>query len=209
MAVKTNREYRTFRVPVDVRRASEGEEGSCIVDGYASTYEPYVLFSDKTTDYCERIEPDAFDEADISDVIFLYNHQGMVYARVKNSTLKLTVDKKGLHVWADLGSTEESRKMFEAIESGLVDEMSFAFTVEEDEYEEEKGKITRVVKRVAKVYDVSAVSIPANPDTNIEAVSARSAFDGEIERRKAERLEREKALELAKAKYEYLRKKEN
>lgn len=191
MAIKDNREYRNFAIEQRGCKP-DGEDEDYKVRGYASTFEPYVLFSDGETNYCERIEPTAFDKADLSDVIFLYNHEGMVYARQKNGTLLVEVDNKGLLTEADLSTTEQSRQMFEQIRSGLVDQMSFAFTVDEDEIEKEEGSYTRVIKRIGKVYDVSAVSIPANPDTDISAISARDYFNGVIEAEKAERLEREK-----------------
>lgn len=185
MAIKDNREYRAMSFEC---RNDEGAEENYVVRGYASTFKEYVLFSDGDVDYCERIEPTAFDEADMSDVIFLYNHEGMVYARQKNGTLKLTIDEHGLLTEADLSSTEQSRQMYEQIRSGLIDQMSFAFTVAEDELEKEEGKYTRVIKKVGKVFDVSCVSIPANPDTDIATISARSYFNGVIEEEATERL---------------------
>lgn len=202
MAIKENREYRNLTIQ---RRSAEEipSEKDYKVRGYASTFEPYILFSSDGVDYSERISPDAFNEADMSDVIFLFNHEGMVHARLKNGTLNVGTDDHGLHVEADLSSTTQSRELFEAIDSGLVDQMSFAFTVKEDAYDKETH--TRTILKVGKVYDVSAVSIPANPGTDIATVSARDYFNGVIEMEKAERLERENQLALAKAKFEYLR----
>ena len=198
MAIKNEREYRTLMLPDMQFRAAEqeGEEPQYIVEGYATTYDdPYTIFSFDGVDYKERISRDALAGADISDVIFLYNHEGMVYARQSNGTLELSSDEKGLHVRADLGSTEASREMFESIKAGLVTQMSWAFTIAADEYDEETH--TRSINSVKKVYDVSAVSIPANPSTDI---SARSYFEGVIEeerrreRERAEKIERIKTL---------------
>lgn len=199
MPKNKEREYRKFKIEI-----KEDPDPDYHVRGYASKFNEYTLFSFDGVDYNERIEPNAFDEADMSDVIFLYNHEGMVYARKKNGTLTVEVDEVGLLTDADLSSTEQSRQMYDAIRTGLVDQMSFAFTVDEDEYEETDKTFTRIIKRIGKVYDVSAVSIPANPDTDISAISARSAFDGAIERKKAERLEREKQLEIKKKQYFYI-----
>lgn len=201
MAIKLNeREYRNMSF--EIREGQpENEEPSYKVEGYASTYEPYLLWEDDDIKLYERIAPEAFKEADLSDVVFLYNHEGMVYARQRNNTLDVSVDDKGLKTVADLGSTEMSRQMFEQIRSGLIDQMSFAFTVTEDELINGEGnECTRVIKRIGKVYDVSAVSIPANPDTDISAVSARDYAHGVMDIRKAERLEREKQLEVLKLK---------
>lgn len=196
MAIKLNeREYRNFVVKV------ENDNEDYKVKGYASTFDKYVLFQSEGIDYCERIEPDAFNDADMSDVVFLYNHEGMVYARQKNGTLNLSIDDHGLLSEADLSSTSQSRELYDAIKTGLIDQMSFAFTVAEDEWDRDTH--TRIIKRIGKVYDVSAVSIPANPNTDIATISARSYFDGVIEMEKAERLEEQRQLELSKAKYLY------
>jgi len=196
--ISKNREYRSFTVAI----TDEAEERDYKVKGYASTFEPYVLFSQDGVDYSEQIDARAFDEADMSDVIFLYNHEGMVYARQKNGTLKVATDDHGLLTEADLSSTQQARDLYEAIRSGLIDQMSFAFTVAEDEYDRKTH--TRIIHRIGKVFDVSAVSIPANPGTDIATVSARDYFNGVIEAEKAERLEREKELQLAKAKFDFL-----
>ena len=193
MPIKDNREYRNFALTEF--RAKEEDEGY-IVEGYAALFNaPYVLFTDEEgREYNEDISADAFKSADMSDIVFLYNHEGMVYARLRNNTLEVTPDEKGLHVRADLGSTKASKEVFEAIKAGLIDQMSWAFTIDADKYD--KKTRTRTITSVRKVYDVSAVSIPANPATSI---SARSYFNGVIEAEKAERLEREhkqKLLEL-------------
>ena len=200
MAIKTDRQYRMIQLPDMQLRAAEQvdeEEPKYIVEGYATTYDdPYTLFEYDGIAYKETVSRDALAGADMSDVIFLYNHEGMVYARQSNGTLELTSDERGLHVRADLGSTEASRQMFESIQAGLVTQMSWAFTIADEDYDEETH--TRSIKSVRKVYDVSAVSIPANPNTDI-AESARRSLDGVIkaeeekrrsERERAERIER-------------------
>lgn len=190
MAVKTDREYRSFALE-NIETKSENEE--YIVEGYAALFDaPYVLFTDEEgRDYNEDISSKAFANADMSDIVFLYNHEGMVYARLKNGTLEVTPDEKGLHIRANLGSTKASREVFDAIKTGLVDQMSWAFTIDADEYD--KKTRTRTITSVRKVYDVSAVSIPANPATSI---SARDYFNGVIEAEQAERLEKEHKQKL-------------
>lgn len=188
MPIKDNREYRTAKPFEAIEKREEGnDKPSFLVVGYATTFnEPYVMYSYDGNDYYEEVDAKAFDDADMSDVIFQYDHAGMVYARQKNNTLQLEVDEHGLKVTADLSSTTASREMYEAIRTGLVSEMSFAFTVEEDKYNEKTR--TRTITKINKLYDVSAVSIPANPATTI---SARSYFDGVIEKEKQELLEAE------------------
>lgn len=181
MPVKPDRQYRGC----EEFRAAESE--SYIVEGYASTFAPYVMFEDGDKKYSERIDPHAFDDTDMSDVIMQYDHNGRVFARQSNGTLQLSIDEHGLKVRADLSRTEGARQLYEDISSGMITRMSFAFTVAEDTYEKETR--TRVIQRVKRLYDVSAVSIPANPDTTI---SARSYFDGVIEAEKLEQLAVEK-----------------
>jgi len=185
MAIKSDREYRMVSVEF---RAKEEEEQKYIVEGYATTFnDPYVLYTYDGVDYKEEVDQRALDGADMDDVIFLYNHEGMVFARQSNGSLKLEVEEKGLRVWADLSLTEDSRRLYEAIKTGLVTQMSWAFTVEEDSYNEKEH--LRKLLKIRKVYDVSAVSIPANPATDI---SARAYFDGVIEEQRRRDLEREK-----------------
>lgn len=179
MPKSDKREYRAMRFQVR-------EDSPYVVDGYAATFQPYVLLRMDGVDYSERIMPRAFDMADLSDVIFQFDHAGKVYARSGNSTLEVAPDEKGLKIRADLSSTEASKELFEEIRTGLITKMSFGFTVEEDHYEADTH--TRVIDRVRKVYDVSAVSLPANEGTEI-GVSTRGWFDGVIEAAKqAERL---------------------
>lgn len=194
MPIKNDREYRAFNI--EKRAKSEEAEASFLVAGYASTFEEYTLGENAGEIYRERIEPTAFDEADMSDVVFLLDHTGRVYARTKNDTVKLTVDDKGLYTETDLSKTAAARGVYEDIEAGNYSQMSFAFTVADDNFivttEDEKTVYTRVINRIKKVYDISAVGFPANPTTDI-GVATRAAFDGAIESYKAERLKEERA----------------
>lgn len=165
------------------------DENSFFVEGYASTFDPYVLFTQDGVDYSERIEPTAFDEADLSDVVFRLDHAGRVYARSTAGTVELWHDDHGLGQRTNLGMTQRAREVFADIKAGNYPKMSFAFSVAEDEYDRETH--TRTIKRIAKVYDVSPVSFPANPGTEL-SVSTRDYFNGVIEMEKAERLEAER-----------------
>jgi HK97 family phage prohead protease len=184
MAIRDNREYRnlgTFE--------HDAEDSEFMVRGYASTFEPYLMFEDDGIQYFERIAPTAFEDADMSDVVFLRDHTGRVLARTKNGALNLTTDTHGLLSVTDLGLTSASKEMFEDIRTGNYSQMSFSFVVARggEHFEEEARKVTRVIDRIAKLYDVSAVSFPANPGTDI-GVAYRDLFNGVIERREAERL---------------------
>ena len=201
MAIRENREYR--QAPMfEVRAAAEGEEKSYEVSGYATTFnDAYVLFESDGIQYKEQILADAIDEnTDLSDVIFVKDHEGTVYARTKNNTLVLEKDEHGLKVRADMSKTPTAREAFEEIAAGMYDQMSFAFTVDDDEYNSTEH--LRTIRHIKKLYDTSFVSFPANPGTDI-GVATRSRFDGFIEAEQAERLEREKRLNMAKARYNY------
>lgn len=180
-----DREYRS----IPLERMLGNEEKEYRVSGYATTFgDPYTLFSYEGIDYKEQIDPNAIDaDTDMSDVIFQYDHSGMVFARMSNGTLKLSTDEHGLKVEADLSKTSDARNMFENIDTGMVKEMSWAFTVDRNEYDSDNH--IRTIRHIKRIYDVSAVSLPANPGTDIAA--ARSYIDGEIEKVKEEFLKRE------------------
>lgn len=193
--IRSDREYRNF--------ALMDSEDKYQVRGYASTFDPYVLMNIDGDDYSERIDPHAFDDADMTDVVFLLDHTGRVYARTKNGTVTLEVDEKGLLTNTDLSKTEAARSVAEDIAVGNYSQMSFAFTVDQDHFEPETR--TRVIDRIRKVYDISAVAFPANPNTDI-GLSMRDYFNGEIEAiKEAERLQRE-AEELERRRAEIIKK---
>jgi len=200
--VSQGRQYRNIKEIRAILR-NDAAEPTYRVTGYATTYnEPYTLYADEDIEIREQVAPNAFDKADVSDVIMQYNHEGRVFARTRNNTLSLESDEHGLLINADLGGTEIGRQLYEEIDGGYTDRMSFGFTVDEDEVTEtrEKGKQTvylRTILRIGKLYDVSAVSIPANDGTEI---SARSFIDGLIAKEKAERLIEQKEEERSQAK---------
>lgn len=191
--MKKNREYRNM-TPLEVR-AEENNE--MVVEGFATTFnEPYVLYEDSDIIFREQVAPEAFDNTDMSDVILQYDHAGKVFARISNNTLEVQPDEKGLFIRAYLGGTEAGRNLYEEIAGGYTTKMSFGFTVDGDEElrtEAEDGRVDylRTITSINKLYDVSAVSIPANDGTSI-GVSTRSKIDGVIEEVRAERLEAER-----------------
>ena len=198
------RQYRSLLTPLaPVSTGTEKRfESDYYVEGYASTFnDPYMLYKFGDTEYWEVIDPDAFRDCDMSDVIMQFDHSGRVFARQSNGTLVVEPQLHGLFIAADLGSTSSSRGMYEDIEAGLVTRMSWAFMPDwdsiEDVYDEDNDRLTSIIHKVERVYDVSCVSLPADPNTEI---SARSYFDGAIERIAAERLqsalEAQKAMEL-------------
>lgn len=196
--LEQGREYRHVVMTV---RAGEQDENRMIVEGYATTFnQPYELYAYDNRVVIEQVDPHAFDECDMTDVIMQYDHQGRVFARTRNNTLTIRVDSKGLYIAADLGGTEEGRKLYQEIKDGYTDRMSFGFVVGLDNRtfteDHDTGTVTvlRTILKIKKLYDVSAVSIPANDMTSI---SARALADGVIAGLAEERRhEKEKRLKL-------------
>lgn len=182
MPMKTDkREYR--KIDAGQMETRTAEDGAKVVEGYATTFNsPYELWRDREMTVNEQVDRHAFDETDMTDVIMQYDHEGRVFARIANGTLELAADDHGLHIRANLGGTEIGRQLFEEIEGGYTNKMSFGFTVAAEERkvtEDEDGHITvlRTITKIGKLFDVSAVSLPANDATEI---SARAIGDGLI-----------------------------
>lgn len=183
------REYRSVAAPLSVsaQQAARRIQTDYYVEGYATTFDtPYLLydFGDGRKMY-ERVDAHALDGADMSDVIMQYDHEGRVFARMSNKTLILVPDHKGLLIAADLGKTDLARGLYQDIREGMITKMSWAFTVGEESYDRDTN--TRTILKIKKVYDVSAVSIPADPDTEI---SARAFAGRRYEQERQELLEK-------------------
>ena len=198
--IKNGREYRAMMVePVE-------DVTDQVVEGYATTFnQPYYLYSFEdergTHAVREQVDSNAFKDADMSDVIMQYDHTGRVFARISNGTLGLEEDEHGLKIRANLSGTEIGRQLYEEIQGGYTNKMSFGFTVTEEKVTNDGPDYLRTIKRVGKLYDVSAVSLPANDFTEI---SARSHIDGVIEEIEAERLRAEKEAEEQRQRLEEL-----
>jgi len=183
---------RSFEV-VQTREAESEETGKELwVEGKAVSFNsPTVLFEYDGIEYKEQIDDRAFDEANMSDVIFNYNHSGKVMARTRNNTLQLEKKDDGLYMRARLDGTEEGRRLYDEIRGGYIDRMSFQFTIKEEAYDRENHMWT--VRKVKRLYDVSAVDIPAYDDTSIEA--RRNSVI--LEAKAQEQSKREAAAELS------------
>lgn len=180
MPIKKEREYRALAAPLSAVTAAKRIDTEYYVEGYATTFDkPYLLYEfEDGTKYYERVDAHALDGADMSDVIMQYDHEGRVFARQSNKTLILIPDYKGLLVAADLGKTDLARGLYQDIDAGMITKMSWAFTVLKDDYD--RATHTRTILKIKKVYDVSAVSIPANGDTEISARNfARRSYEAE------------------------------
>ena len=185
MPIRSDREYR--RIDVTGLEVREEQDGKKIVEGYATTFgNEYRLWGDAYYEVRESIDAHAFDNTDMADVIMQYDHEGRVFARKSNGTLEVAPDEKGLHIRADLGGTELGRQLYEEIRGGYTDKMSFGFTVARHERTEEQVEAKTIVHRkitgIKKLYDVSAVSLPANDATEISARNTSEGVIAEIEK---------------------------
>ena len=198
MPVKTDREYRRFLLTELETRDENNEK---IVDGYATVFnEEYTLYSYAGYEVRESFDPAAFDETDLSDVIMQYDHEGRVFARGSNGTLTVKPDQHGLRIRADLGGTEIGRQLFEEIKGGYTTKMSIGFTVKTQERTEDRDEdagrtiVHRKITGVKKLYDVSAVSLPANDATEISARNFGEGVIAEIEEERLASLERQRRI---------------
>ena len=182
MPVKIDsREYR--KIDATLMETRKGDDGEMVVEGYATTFNmPYRLYGDDKMTVNEQVDRNAFAETDMSDVIMQYDHEGRVFARIANGTLQLESDDYGLRIRANLGGTEIGRQLFEEIAGGYTNKMSFGFTVTGERKERSKDAegrtvILRTITQIGNLYDVAAVSLPANDATDI---SSRTISDGLI-----------------------------
>lgn len=190
--IENGREYRSMQMDAVA-------DDNYMVVGYATTFEqPYHLYNDdKGREVKEQVSRDAFLNTDMSDVIFQYDHEGRVFARLSNDTMQLEVDEHGLKVTAYLGGTTIGKNLYEEIKGGYTDKMSFGFTVSKQKVEKDGDGFLRSILGVGKLFDVSAVSLPAN---NLTEISARSHVDGAISEIDEEirRLEEEQRIKAEK-----------
>lgn len=196
-------EFRDFRISkFDTRKNDEGKD-ELIIEGVPCVFNSEtVLYKGKYYEAREVIDKKAFEKCDMSDVIFNYNHGGRVFARTRNGSLTVWVEQDGLHMRAILMNDDNGHaEVYRDIKSGLIDKMSFAFHVSSSEYKyidlDEFEIEIRTITGIDKLYDVSAVDIPAYDATSI---SARSVFEAERERKQAESLKRAKDITLLKLK---------
>ena len=188
------RNYRTFEVRALL--AESGSEGAKTyrVEGYAAKFdEETVLYEYGGIQYKEVIDRQAFSGAEMSDVVMNFNHSGKPVARTRNNTLSLSVDTIGLRISADLGGTEEGRRLYEEIQGGYIDKMSFAFTVRKSEYD--RATHTRRITAFQRIFDVAAVDFPAYDGTEIVARSWAAA-EAAREHAQAEAMRRKLDLKL-------------
>ena len=178
--ISNDRQYRAFEFDVV-------DEENKIVEGRAVVFEqPTVLFEIDGVKYYEVIDRNAFNNANMKDVVFVENHEGTPGARTRNNTLQLKIREDGLYSRADLSKSSKGPSIYSDIKNGIYDRMSFSFTVRKDSYD--KATRTRKILEIDRLFDVSVVTFPAYEQTSI---SARSFFEAEAEKERIEMRQRE------------------
>ncbi len=174
MKLKDDRQYRQL-TKFSLAAESKRLETDYYIEGYAATWDPYVLYEDLEGPIYEQFSREAFASTDMQDIILQFDHEGPVFARKSNGTLIVEPDERGLFVAADLSKTARGKQLFEEISQGMITKMSWGFRPGEYDFDEDTRTITH--RTIKKIYDVSAVSLPANEETEIHA---RSFADGVI-----------------------------
>lgn len=184
---------------IQYRDKTEKEDGKMIIEGYAAVFNKETLIGSEDWGFYESIDNRAFEGADMSDVPLKYNHGDTypILARTRNKSLSLKVDDKGLFIHAELLDTQTNRDMYKSIKAGLIDKMSFAFTIKDEEISDVRTKTPhRKITKFDRIFDVSVVDVPAYEDTSIYARSREQVetWRGKVETVKSKLDYRTKAL---------------
>ena len=164
-----------------------------LIEGKAIAFnDKTLLFSDGETNYYEMIDSHALDGVDLSNVYLYYNHAEKALSRTKNNTLQLEAKSDGLYFKAKLIDTSYGRDIYKMVQDGLVDKCSFAFTINDEDFDEKTN--TFIVNKINKLFEISLVDIPAYEDTNV-SISARSKLT-ELETERKTKLDEEKRKAL-------------
>lgn len=141
------------------------EEDSRQVEGYA------VVF-DSVTDlgwFTEEIDRHAFDNADMSNVYLLGNHdENIVLAGTSNNSLEWEINENGVYQKSTIVDTSVGEDWLKLVKNNLINKQSFAFTIAKDgeEWVERDGKEHRIIRKIDKLFDFSLVTYPAYNSTN-------------------------------------------
>lgn len=202
----------------------DNDEGKMILEGYPVVFNQETMIGDEEWGWKEIIDSHALDETDMSDCCLKYNHGDSkgILARVKNGSLKLEIDSYGLKMRAELIDTTDNVDIYKCVKSGLLDKMSFAFNVLEENFDWESKPNKRTITKIGRLFDVAVVDLPAYDQTSIyarskelvetnrskaEADSAKALVEtdakaDEVDNTK-EAEERKKELELRKRKFKF------
>ena len=182
--MKNEKEIRLLAENLQVR-SEDGNDEKMIIEGYAVVFD-----SPATHGFTEIVDRNAFNGCDMKDVPLKYNHTDnfLILARTRNNSLQLIVDDKGLKIRAELLDTTQGKDIYKCIKSGLIDKMSFAFTVEEEKWD--VATDTRTILKIDRLYDVSVADTPFYDTTSIYA-RALSTLESEKEKLENLKVQRE------------------
>lgn len=171
----------------------ESEDNKMVLEGYAMVFNQETLIGDEENGFIELIDRNALANANLKDVPMKYNHNDsfLIIARTRNNSLQLMVDEIGLKVRAELIDTESNKDIYKMVRAGLLDKMSFAFTVSSQKIDRSGSIPKRTITGIDRLYDVSVVDLPAYDQTSIVVGRSLALVDTEL-----------KAMDMEKAKKE-------
>lgn len=178
----SKKEIRLLENNIEVRELKADDETvTTEIVGYALRFDTY---SNDLGGFIETIEPTALNEANMDDVVALFNHnRDYVLGRTTSETLKLSVDEFGLKYTITPPDTTFARDLMESMKRGDISQSSFAFSLDyEDEeaedwrFDEDKDIYVRTIRKFKGIHDVSVVTTPAYSDTPV-VVSKRGLED--------------------------------
>lgn len=166
-----DKETRTFDIKGLEVRATTSDDFIGQIGGYA------VVFNEPSQNlggFIERVDPNAFDDVDFSDVVALYDHNfANVLGRTSANTLQLETDKKGLRFSLNIPNTTLGKDVYTNIRAGNLQGMSFGFTVDADYWDRGADQTPeRVIEKIGALYEVSVVTMPAYQDTTVNVTRA-------------------------------------
>ena len=160
----------------------EEDEQKMVLEGYAIVFDQETLIGDKEKGFIESIDRNALKNANMKDVPMKYNHDDsfLIIARTRNNSLRLTVDDIGLKVRAELIDTDSNKDIYKMVKAGLLDKMSFAFTVSSQKIDRSGDIPKRTITGIDRLYDVSIVDLPAYDQTSIVIGRSLALVDTEL-----------------------------
>ena len=160
----------------------EEDEQKMVLEGYAIVFDQETLIGDKEKGFIESIDRNALKNANMKDVPMKYNHDDsfLIIARTRNNSLRLTVDDIGLKVRAELIDTDSNKDIYKMVKAGLLDKMSFAFTVSSQKIDRSGDIPKRTITGIDRLYDVSIVDLPAYDQTSIVVGRSLALVDTEL-----------------------------